>query len=146
MTKCVFWLFAIGLLCGAEPPGDAAKKDLDRMQGEWRVEKAVRRGKDAPAAVRDKLSIAISGSTITINDSTEAREEKAEITLDPSKTPANIDAVPTLPGSDRVLGIYKLEGDNLTICWNKGDGPRPGAFEIKPGTDVVLLVLKRAKK
>ncbi len=41
-----------------------------------------------------------------------------------------------------LLGIYKFEGERLTIAFRKGDAP-PEKFESKPGSDVTLLVLER---
>jgi hypothetical protein len=48
MTKRIACLFVIGLLFGADQPSDAAKKDLEKFQGEWKPEKAQRNGEDAP--------------------------------------------------------------------------------------------------
>jgi RND family efflux transporter MFP subunit len=39
-------------------------------------------------------------------------------------------------------GIYKFEGDRLTIAYCKGDKP-PEKFESKPGSGIALLVLER---
>jgi uncharacterized protein (TIGR03067 family) len=46
-----------------------------------------------------------------------------------------------MPGSDNLLGIYKLEGDRLTIC--VATGKRPTEFWPEFGSDRELLVLRR---
>src|SRR5262249_11101571 len=49
------------------------------------------------------------------------------------------------------LGIYKLEGEGLMICWGKvpaGDGPatdRPKDFSTKPGSGRGMNIFKRSK-
>ena len=44
------------------------------------------------------------------------------------------------------LGIYKLEGDSLTVCMDHDCLERPTESASKPGTNVILVVLKREKK
>ena len=69
------------------------------------------------------------------------------VTLDPAKQPKRIAIRQLLPGGtglrEELHGIYKFEGDRLTIAYRKG-GP-PEQFESKPGSGVTLLVLERPK-
>jgi uncharacterized protein (TIGR03067 family) len=135
------------LLVAADPPTDAAKNDLSKIQGEWVVQQAQRNGKDAPEKARESIKIKIDGSKITISDAQSVRDETAEITLDPSKSPATIDLKPSRPGGEELVpGIYKLDGEMLTLCWTKQGGGRPTEFSTKAGDDHVLFVLKRAPK
>ena len=70
--------------------------------------------------------------------------------LEPAKEPKTITLFARLSpmrSGDRVeeaelIGIYKLEGDRLTIAFRK-NGPRPEKFESPPGSGVTLLVLER---
>ena len=144
MAKRFACLLVVGLLMGADQPSDAAKKDLEKLQGEWKIEKAQRGGEAAPAELLGKLSLTIKGDSMTVSEGS-ARDEKATISLDPGKSPAAIDIKPARPGRETVLGIYKLNGDSLTLCWSK-EGARPTEFASKPKSDQVLFVLKRAKK
>jgi uncharacterized protein (TIGR03067 family) len=71
-------------------------------------------------------------------------EAEGTYELDPSKTPKWID----ITGKDRkVLGIYRLDGDKLTICLNEhADGDRPTRFASEPGSrNDLLMVLRRDK-
>jgi uncharacterized protein (TIGR03067 family) len=146
LKKYIVPLSAI-LLLGADSPADSAKKDLERMQGRWSVQQAQRDGKDAPATVRDGMTVKIDGNKLVISEAENAREETAEMTLDPGKSPATVDFKLLRPGdNENAFGIYKIDGDTLSICWTKHDGARPEQFETKAGTGQVLFVLKRAVK
>jgi uncharacterized protein (TIGR03067 family) len=62
-------------------------------------------------------------------------------TTDPAKNPAHID---WSDGEDTVPGIYKVEGDTLTICYSHNPAnDRPTRFESPKGTRLILLTFKR---
>lgn len=139
---------ALGMLMAHFPfsvvdAGLTSEKDLEKMQGEWKVEKAVWHGEEEAADVRLKRTVWFDGSTLTVRAGN--RVLKSEVTVDPSKKPAAIDITPS--GEKTLLGIYKIDGDMLSLCWNELG--RPGTFESSgknedPG--LVLFVLRRGKK
>jgi uncharacterized protein (TIGR03067 family) len=68
-------------------------------------------------------------------------------TLDGSKSPAQIDMIGTegdLKGK-AALGILKLDGDSLTMCYVMPGKERPTAYESQPNSGVFLVTWKRAK-
>jgi uncharacterized protein (TIGR03067 family) len=67
-------------------------------------------------------------------------------TIDAKKSPATLDfaADGTVGKGLTIAGIYKVEGDTLTVCLAIGD-TRPEKFESPAGARLMLMTLKRAK-
>ena len=57
--------------------------------------------------------------------------ERLTFTLDPKQDPKHIDMmIPNDSGTPQLSrGIYKIEGDVLTLTYNVAAGPRPTSFE-----------------
>jgi hypothetical protein len=114
------------LLLGSARPDDpkAAKKEAERLRGTWSL-----KGEVQLAIYGDEsFEISIAGNRLN-----GARE------IDPSKKPKEITLTPD--SSKKPLhGIYKLEGDTLTLCIGE---KRPTEFKAKDGA--TLWVLKREK-
>jgi uncharacterized protein (TIGR03067 family) len=62
--------------------------------------------------------------------------------LDTTKTPGGIEM--SMEGKS-LFGIYRLAGDELTICVGAGDD-RPTDFATRAGAKALLLVLKRERR
>jgi uncharacterized protein (TIGR03067 family) len=140
----VLTLVAAGLLLvAADAKEDAAKKDRGRMQGTWKVESATKGGKKAPAEKTQAMRLVIEGDKITVKEG--GHDETATFTLLPDQKPPAIDIKPSRGGEKTVRGIYRIEGDTITMCWSHA-GDRPKEFASKEGSDFILLVLKREKK
>jgi uncharacterized protein (TIGR03067 family) len=131
LTSGVFVCLLI-LACAQAGDQDALKIEIELLRGTWTV--------DVPAG-GDKVKgqFAIYGDesfelNLGGNHVNGARK------IDPSKNPKEITL--TLDGSNQsLLGIYKLEGDTLTLCLGE---KRPTDFKAKEG--VTLWVLKREKQ
>jgi uncharacterized protein (TIGR03067 family) len=130
-------LLILGLLVTADDT-----KDATAIQGTWVVESVVDNGKPNQEIKGDRLII--KNGTITVQR--QGEEKKATYKLDPGKDPKTIDVSESEPKQE-YPGIYRLEGDTLRICVpSQGNGKRPAAFESKPDSGLMLLVLKREKK
>ena len=73
---------------------------------------------------------------------------EAAIKLDPSAKPKAVDrTIRKGPGKgETTQGIYKLEGDQLTICLAWGKKERPKEFAAKKDGHAMVVVYKRVKK
>ena len=121
------------------------KPDEEKIQGGWKVTEAKKNGQD-PA---DKDEVV--GQVLTFDgDRMKFGPFAGEWKLDPSKDPRQIDCtVVDGPENEKgkvSQGIYKLDGDKLTLHLSHPGGERPTSFESKEGENCILLTLERVKK
>lgn len=137
----------IGVVLAVAAPGDkdAPKKEAPTIVGEWDGEKAVRGGQEKPVPDGGvKVTFTADGKLI-IKDGFKDPAE-GTYTVDAKKDPAEIELTPPKEDGSRI-GIYKIDGDTLTICLaDKNSTDRPTKFESPDGTNVMLITLKRVKK
>ena len=117
-----------------------------KHQGTWAVTSSVRDGKEAPAEVVGSIRRVVEGDHVTwTRDGKSFAGTKVE--YDPTRLPHTLDLIPDGgPHRDKhILGIYKLEGDTLTICVADPDEPRPKTFEAPAGSKRTLQTFQRVK-
>jgi uncharacterized protein (TIGR03067 family) len=121
---------------------DEAPKDEEKIVGTWAVESYVEGGQKMPeeALQQTKVILAADGKMTAKQGE---REQEFTYKLDPAKKPKEIEV--TNDRGQTVFGIYKLDGDTLTVCVARR-GERPTEFASKEDTAVILEVLKREKK
>lgn len=140
-------LLGLGLCVGVVGAGAADDAKTDPTAGKWVIESVTRGGKEDPelkGAVREHKG---ADYTITPAEGKKAQAVKGKIAVDTTKQPFKLDMTPASGRyKDKVLkGIFKVEGDTLTVAFAEPGKDRPGAFESAPGDGMVLAVHKRAK-
>ncbi len=148
MSRTIVLLFALVFTVGplaAEDKAEAAKKELNKLQGDWKPLKSeddgrVNEGGDPIIIEGDKLSLVIRDRITFVG----------KIILDPTTNPKKIDwKITEGPGvvDKTYRGIYRWDGDKLEVCWSPvGAEERPQKFTTKPTAGKGLQYRVYAKK
>lgn len=130
----------------AAPAAKDVKKDPPSIVGTWVMETASIGGRaEKPPGEDTRVTFHKDGKTTATNGAGRPDEE-GSYTLDAKASPAQLDLIPNAKSAEmKVQGIYKIEGDTLTIAFTM-DMARPATFESPAGSQVILLTLKRVKK
>jgi uncharacterized protein (TIGR03067 family) len=105
------------------------------LDGVWKLTRKEHKGNLRPGVDRGKDGLFIEdGKIFWTVDGREAGRQKGDLTIDPTTSPMSIE-VEITRGSDigkKMLGIYEVKGDKLTICWaDPGVEKRPTKFVTK---------------
>lgn len=123
---------------------DATAKELKKLKGVWKVVELEADGKKAPANEIEGMRWTIDDKEILAKDPGEPGK-KVSFTIDPSKSPKEIDLEP-LEGTEKgkkLGGIYELDGDKLKVC--VGDKVRPTDFKTD-AKGLGLIAFERVKE
>ena len=142
MNPQVLMILAAGLLVA----GDDPKEEVAKLQGTWAMAALEINGQ----SLGDEQ---VKSGRLTIKDDryeaeVAATTVKATIKVDTAKDPKVIDFTFTDGPNqgETSKGIYKLEGDTLTICRPyQGGGDRPTKFAAEDGSGLLLVKYKRVK-
>ena len=134
-------LGAVSLFATADAKEDI-QKEKAKLKGTWAVTSFELFGMKVPAQMKiiitdDQFAIVSQGG----------QPLGSAYQIDPSKKPATLDVVaPIGPKKGQINpGIYKLEGDILTLHQGGPGLTRPTQFASMPGSQSILMTLKREK-
>jgi uncharacterized protein (TIGR03067 family) len=119
--------------------------DATQLNGTWVLVRGEQDGKPLPEDAIQGIKMVIDGDKYTLIVGGERMV--STLHLDPTKKPKSIDAKATGgPYKDKtLLGIYRIEGDEFTVCFAAPGKERPKDFTTKSGTGTFVHVWKRHK-
>src|SRR5262249_24104341 len=139
-------LAALLLVAADTAKDDGAKKEMDKLQGTWKLVSGEFSGKPLAGGDLEGAEFTIKGDKYTFKQGDTT--EEGTIKVDPAKKPPTID-LKIASGNDKdktQLGIYKLEGDKFTVCFAKaGATERPTMMSTKEDSDQLLFGFKKEK-
>ncbi len=121
----------------------AGREELEKFQGRWEFVSLAVDGDPKPEADFKKYTAMFKGDQWIVSEGTTIAAQTT-IVLDPAASPKAIDAFPPPGKGVPIHGIYRLEGEKLTI-YDRGEdnGERPASFDEEPNAGLVMIVFKR---
>jgi uncharacterized protein (TIGR03067 family) len=129
MRAIVLFLFIVSVV------SCSTKENLD---GTWVPVKEEMAGAALPASVFEKQTLEIKGDTYT---HTAESVDKGEVSYKEGKM--DIHGKEGVNQGKHFSAIYKLENDELTICYNLAGDPYPEKFETKGNPMFFMAVFKK---
>jgi uncharacterized protein (TIGR03067 family) len=135
-----------GLLTAAPGPKED-KDEIKKFEGDWTFVSWEHSGQKLPNEVLEitKWSVKDGKYKFEMGEN----EEEGTIKIDAGKKPATLDFDIT-SGNDKgkkQAGIYKIDGDTMTICLARpGDDKRPTEFKSTEEDGNILVTIKKKKE
>jgi clostripain len=123
------------------------ERDLEKIQGDWTMVSLEERGEKAQYEDVSRMKLTVNGDQWIVRRRGQDVEQKYTIKIDSSQNPKTLYLTPDVGYREFVSpGIYKLEGDTMTLCrtTETGDIDRPREFKTTR-EDGILVVWKRVK-
>jgi uncharacterized protein (TIGR03067 family) len=126
---------------------DRPKGNAD-IVGEWVVESMQSSGRMRPPSKGElRYVFAADGKLTVTRDERMLGGDDRGYSFDPNTSPAAIDLIAdtTEQESSVTRGIYKIEGDTMTLLVPRGRGERPTKFEVSRESPGTIYTLRRVK-
>ena len=123
--------------------GNDPKKSTGSLIGEWDLTSVTKEGGPEIKGPSPVKAI-IDGNKWTMKMG--EQENTVFLTINSTEMPATMDVKRDVDGEAAIpgKGIWKLDGEELTMCFAIGEGERPKDF--KPAQNNIVMVFQRAKK
>lgn len=117
------------------------KEELGKIKGTWSLKSRFSSGSEFKQAKALQIEVKIDGDQWTVFMNGKANDAES-IVIDPNKSPKTIDRSNK---TSTQKGIYKLDGQTLTVAFGPPNGPRPDKFESPKDSSVSVSVYNRKK-
>jgi uncharacterized protein (TIGR03067 family) len=140
-------LCVLSCLVFAQDKDEAARKELVRLQGEWKLISGEAGGQAMPANVVNAFSMVVKDNQYEFRNSLET--EKGTLVLNVTPKPAQIDIVIT-DGSykgQKQIGIYEINDKKVKFCITQpGETKRPEKFVSTAENQCMIFEFEQVKK
>jgi RNA polymerase sigma factor (sigma-70 family) len=132
-----------------KPKEDKPEADKQAIQGTWQVTDVETKDKKTPDPTGALKKIktqqwTFTADKVTVRTPGEEAILASAYRMDSSKNPKEIDITPGKGNGEPGPGLYRLEGDVLTLCFpGPGGGLRPTELAADDAGKSILLTLKR---
>jgi uncharacterized protein (TIGR03067 family) len=125
---------------------EPASREIDKHQGIWLASSFRRDGQETPQEIVRTITRTVVNDHVVWKRNGKSFAGTSMV-LDAAHNPKSIDVIadggPTR--GKRVLGIYRLDNNRLTICMADADQPRPRDFTAEKGSRQTLMIFTREK-
>jgi len=149
ISMATFLFAGVGLVFAADDTKDeAVRKDLKNLTGTWKVASRESNGEKTPAdALKGMFVKVASEGTVTVTKEGKEIRKVKWVNVDPTQKTKTVD-VEVLEGDDKgktLLAIYRIEGDQFTLCVANSGKDRPTSFSAEIASGNSLMTYTRTK-
>jgi uncharacterized protein (TIGR03067 family) len=146
-ATALFAAAGLFLVAALARPQDEPRGVAAQLLGTWNIVAGEKEGKKEPAERIKDTTVEFTRDRVIVTSKDASRNYRATYKLGLKTKPYAI-VMKAESGGDKgeaAQGIFRLEGDRLTLCYALPGAPAPEHFKTAPGDRRLLFVLQRAK-